>query len=190
MSQEAHKRQWRNFFINRALQLRVLLVSVGYMAGMLVITLAFTLLPVVRDMFGTTDPDIQYRSAQTFLILAQRLVPSILVLLILFFVHLLVMTHRICGPLVNFSRTFECMAEGDFTRQVILRKGDHLHPEADMINEIQENLSEHIQSLKEANLSLDRAIARVQENPDAEAVAYVKEEQVKLQELLDAFYIS
>ncbi|MCG8472394.1 MAG: methyl-accepting chemotaxis protein [Desulfobacterales bacterium] len=189
MSQD-YKRQWRNFIINRALQLRILLVSLAYMIVMLAITLGFTLLPVLREMFTTPDLAIQYRSAQTFLILAQRLVPSMVVLFLLFFIHLMITTHRICGPLVNFSRTFECMAEGDFTRPVVLRRKDHLQPEADMINEAQENISEQIIALKEANLTLGHAIAEAEKTSSPDNFQTVKERQAELKELLDAFYIT
>ena len=48
--------------------------------------------------------------------------------------HLIITTHRICGPLVNFTHTFDRLAKGDLTHKVYLRKGDYLKSECERIN--------------------------------------------------------
>jgi methyl-accepting chemotaxis protein len=57
------------------------------------------------------------------------------------------MTHKICGPLVNFTTTFKKIGDGDFSRRVILRKGDYLKVECDAINGMIEGLSNKFQSI-------------------------------------------
>ena len=57
-----------------------------------------------------------------------------MILLILFMAHTIITTHRICGPLVNFTHTFESIAKGDLTRKVYLRKGDYFKSECDRLN--------------------------------------------------------
>lgn len=188
MPQE-HKRQLKNLFINRSLQLKLVFISLGYMAIMLAITLSFTLLPVLNTMFGTTDPHVQYQSAQTFILLAQRLVPAVLFLFFLFFIHLVLMTHRVCGPLVNFTHTFECMAEGDFTRRIHLRKKDYLNDEAEMINEVLDNLKDHVTAIQEESHALEESLKKAEANPTPDALAQARKQSEKVSELVGAFHL-
>lgn len=182
-----HHRQLGNFFINRALQFRLVFISLGYMAVMLLVTLAFTLLPVLHTMFESSDPTAQYQSAQTFLVLAQRLVPAVLFLFVLFFIHLVVMTHRICGPMVNFTHTFEAMAEGDFTRRVHLRKNDYLHEEAEILNETLDTLHHHLTAIQEENRALTESLEKT--DPTPRTLAEVRTQSEKLSDLVDAFHL-
>lgn len=188
MPQE-HKRQLKNLFINRSLQLKLVFISLGYMAIMLAITLSFTLLPVLHTMFGTTDPLVQYQSAQTFILLAQRLVPAVLFLFFLFFIHLVLMTHRVCGPLVNFTHTFECMAEGDFTRRIHLRKKDYLTDEAEMINEVLDNLKHHVTAIQEESHALEASLKEAEATPTPEALVKARKQSEKVNELVGAFHL-
>jgi methyl-accepting chemotaxis protein len=184
-----HQRRLKNFFINRSLQLRLVFISLGYMAIMLGVTLSFTLLPVLRTMFETADPHTQYQSAQTFLLLAQRLVPAVLVLFFLFFAHLVIMTHRICGPLVNFTHTFECMAEGDFSRRISLRQKDYLQDEAAVINEVLDNLHDQITAIQEENQLLMESLKKAETNPSPEALAEAREQSERIHDLVKAFQL-
>ncbi|WP_300668428.1 hypothetical protein [Desulfoluna sp.] len=188
MSQD-HQRRLKNFFINRSLQLRLVFISLGYMAIMLGITLSFTLLPILRSMFETSDPHTQYQSAQTFLLLAQRLVPAMLVLFFLFFSHLVIMTHRVCGPLVNFTHTFECMAAGDFSRRISLRQKDYLQDEAEMINEVLDNLQDHITSLQEENQRLMKSLEKAEADPTPAILAVAREQSQRINDLVTAFQL-
>ncbi len=184
MTQE-NRRQISRLLINRSLQLRLIFISIGYMTLMLAITLSVALLPTIHSMFGAPDPQQQYESAQTFLILARRLVPVALCLFFLFFIHIIVLTHRICGPLGNFARTFECMVDGDFSRRIHLRKRDCLHYEAALINEAQENLRDQIQAIQEENRALTQELS--QPPPTAEALVRIKKRNETLTELLETF---
>ena len=51
------------------------------------------------------------------------------------------MSHRFCGPLINFGHTFAKMAEGDFSSKVHLRKNDFLKAEAAQVNAIIDRLN-------------------------------------------------
>lgn len=186
---QGHTRQLKNLFINRSLQLKLVFISLGYMAVMLAVTLSVTLLPVLRTMFETTDPAAQYQSAQTFLLLAQRLVPAVLFLFLLFFLHLVIMTHRICGPLVNFTHTFECMAEGDFSRRIYLRRKDYLQEEAEMVNEVLDNLRDHLTTIQEEALALSESLTHAKAAPTPEALGDAHTKSEKLTELVSVFHL-
>jgi methyl-accepting chemotaxis protein len=129
-----YKRKFRNYLINKDLQLRMIRNNLFYQLICVIVTVSILLYSLVQDMIYSPDLESQYRAAQTFLLLVKWLVPAILILLILFMAHTIITTHRICGPLVNFTHTFESIAKGDLTRKVYLRKGDYFKSECDRLN--------------------------------------------------------
>ena len=129
-----YKRKLRNYLINKDLQIRLIRNNLFYLLICVIVTVSILLYPLIHEMMFLTDLEGQYRAAQTFLLLVKWLVPAILIVLILFMGHTIITTHRICGPLVNFTHTFDSLAQGDLTRKVYIRKGDYLKSECARIN--------------------------------------------------------
>jgi len=129
-----YKRKFRNYLINKDLQIRLIRNNLFYLLICVIVTVSILLYPLIHEMMFLTDLEGQYRAAQTFLLLVKWLVPAILIVLILFMGHTIITTHRICGPLVNFTHTFDSLAQGDLTRKVYIRKGDYLKSECARIN--------------------------------------------------------
>jgi len=140
-------RRLKNLFINKGLQFKIIMTSLVYMFLVTVVTTGAILYPDLYTMFSSQELSAQYQAAQNFLVLAKRIIPSTVILFVLFFIHQLFMTHKICGPLVNFTTTFKKIGDGDFSRRVILRKGDYLKVECDAINGMIEGLSNKFQSI-------------------------------------------
>lgn len=138
---QTNNRRFKNLFINKGLQFRIIMTSLIYMFLVMVVTTGAILYPDLFTMFTSQDLSTQYQAAQNFLVLAKRIIPSTVFLFALFFIHQLLMTHRICGPLVNFTATFKKIGDGDLTRKVSIRKGDYLKVECDAINGMIEGLS-------------------------------------------------
>ena len=129
-----YKRKLRNYLINKDLQIRLIRNNLFYLLICVIVTVSILLYPLIHEMMFLPDLEGQYRAAQTFLLLVKWLVPAILIVLILFMGHTIITTHRICGPLVNFTHTFDSLAQGDLTRKVYIRKGDYLKSECARIN--------------------------------------------------------
>ena len=70
---------------------------------------------------------------------------------VLAFVCQLIVTHQVCGPLVNFKNSFDRISQGDLTRKVRLRKNDLLKAEAMQFNQMLDHLSAHIEDVKNDN---------------------------------------
>jgi methyl-accepting chemotaxis protein len=136
-----YKRSFRNFLVSKDLQLRLLSQSFIYVCIMVLVSIGIILYPLIHDILFLDDLDHQYQAAQTFLSIVKWIIPAVLLLLVLFMVHLLVITHRICGPLVNFAHTFDRLAQGDLTRKVHLRNGDYLSSECEKINHMIDGIS-------------------------------------------------
>ena len=128
------KRKLRNYLISKDLQIRLIRNNLFYLLICVIVTVSILLYPLIHDMMFLPDLEGQYRAAQTFLLLVKWLVPAIVIVLVLFMGHTIITTHRICGPLVNFTHTFDSLAQGDLTRKVYIRKGDYLKSECARIN--------------------------------------------------------
>ncbi len=157
-------RKLKSLFIDIGLQSKVIVTSMLYMILVLVVTIFVILFPVINEMYSSTDLNVKYKAAQTFLLLAKNLLPGTITLFAFFFLHLIIITHRICGPLVNFRNTFSRIATGDLTRKVRLRKGDYLVRECNQINEMIEGLSSHIYTVRSNH---DKMISILEEALDS-----------------------
>ncbi len=157
-------RKIKNLYINKGLQFKIIITAMIYMFLVLTVTICAILFPVIYGMVTSYDLDIQYKASQTFLILAKRLLPCTIVLFTFFFIHLSIITHRVCGPLVNFTNTFSRIASGDLTRKIHLRKGDYLKRECEEINFMIDGLSEHVHSVKHNH---DKMLAVLEEALDS-----------------------
>lgn len=143
-----YKRSFRNYLVSRDLQLHLLSQSFIYTCIMVLVSIGIILYPLIHDILFLDDLDRQYQAAQTFLSLVKWIIPAILLLLVLFMAHLIIITHRICGPLVNFAHTFDRLARGDLTRKVHLRNGDYLSSECEKINHMIDGISDIINRLQ------------------------------------------
>ena len=129
-------RKISNYFLRNDLQLRMISASLVYMCIVVAAMMTVMFFPIIQKMLTSSDLEVQYAAAQIFLSMNQRLIPAVGVMVGLIFVHQMILSHRICGPLVNFTHTFQRLREGDLTRKVVLRHGDLLKKECEKINEM------------------------------------------------------
>jgi methyl-accepting chemotaxis protein len=195
MEKNRYDRKWQNYLINKNIQLRLVLTNLVYMVVIIVITLAVLLSPLFQSMFFSEDLNVQYQAAQTFLTLLKRLIPAIVVLFTLVFIHQILITHRICGPLVNFDHTFRRIMQGDFTRRVHLRRGDYWNEECDQINAMLDSLSQFIINVRSSHEKLMVVLEDVLKGVEdldtrqkiSEALDIVKHEALQVKEYLSVF---
>ncbi len=155
---EPTRRKLRNFLIHRQLQFKLIFTSALYMLIVCVITMGVVQFPLVYDMVFMSDINIQYRAAEVFLLVANRLIPAMICVFLLFFLHQVIVTHHMCGPLINFARTFEKVGQGDLTRKVRLRRHDYLHKESAGINRMVDSLSQLLLGIQAESVNLRLAV--------------------------------
>ena len=144
-------RKLKNFLINSPVQLRIILVSIVYMAIILLVASAIIFYPFIYDLNMSKELDTQYLAAQTFITLTRNLPPVMFMGAVLFFVHMIVVTHKICGPLVNLVNTCRRVAGGDFSTEMKIRDGDYFTDEADEVNRMIRSTAERFSVLNNSN---------------------------------------
>ena len=151
MEHKMNNRKLKNYLIKKDVQLKIAISNLIYMLLMVTVIVLTILSPLYLDIFQSVDLCNQYFSANMFILLLERLAFSLVVLLILAFVHQIVLTHKFCGPLVNFAKTFKKVSEGDLRRKVFLRRYDFLKNEATQVNEMIDGLSSLVEKIKKEN---------------------------------------
>jgi len=157
----ANKRKLKNYFVDWDLQIRIVAYGLIYMTVVVLITVAVILFPLAREMDWSDNLAVRYYAAQTFLLLTTKIVPAVAIIIFLYVFHLIAVTHRICGPLVNFTHAFRRVGEGDFRQRIKLRQGDYLKKECERINEMIRELSLMVAEAKIIQEKLTDDAARI-----------------------------
>lgn len=151
MKHKMNNRKLKNYLIKKDIQLKIAISNLVYMLLMVAVIVLTILSPLYLDIFQSIDLCNQYFSAKMFIILLERFAFALLILLAIAFLHQIVLTHKFCGPLVNFVKTFKRISEGDLTRKIFLRRYDFLQNEAGQVNDMMDGLSSLLAKIKKEN---------------------------------------
>jgi signal transduction histidine kinase len=154
MKPKKRVRKLQNYLIARDIQLRIVVTNFLYLCLISLVLVLVVLSPYFYDIFNKDELWVQYLSAKTFLVLLDRLIIALPLIFIISFIHLIVLTHRFCGPMINIKKTIQEVARGNFTRKVFLRTNDFLKEEAATLNHMIDQLSGNFVDLREDNTAL------------------------------------
>ncbi len=126
----------RRRFLIDPLQRRLLRVTSLYYGGLTLLVAAVLYVPRLLVLHGDAAPEAQRRAAAEVVTLHQFFWPAAAALFVLFTVHVVLVSHRLVGPLVQIRRALSAVADGDLGVRVALRKGDDLFLEAALFNDM------------------------------------------------------
>ena len=161
MKSRTNKRKWRNFLIRNDIQLRLAIYHLIFLLFVIAAVVVTALAPLYAGFQGSEDVLSQYLSAKFFIVIIERLMIASIAIFIFAFIYQIIITHRFCGPLVNFSHTFQQITRGNLTRKVHLRRKDFLKQEADQVNEMIDALANNLNDLKQYNHLLQHKLDRL-----------------------------
>jgi signal transduction histidine kinase len=148
MKPKAHKRRLKNYLIANKVHSKMMFANLVYTMLTIVVVIFGVLSPYFHDIFQINDIYSQNHSAKFFVVLLDRLSVALIVVLLIGLIYQMIINHKFCGPLVNFSHTFKKITQGDLTRKINLRRYDFLKNEATQVNDMIDGLSEHIMILR------------------------------------------
>jgi len=163
MKPKKNVRKIQNYFIAKDIQFRIVITNFLYLCLISLVLVLVVLSPYFYDIFDKDELWVQYLSANMFLVLLDRLVIALSIIFVISFMHLIVLTHRFCGPMINIKNTLQEVARGNFTRKVFLRKNDFLKEEAAILNHMIDQLAGHYEDIREDNTVL---LAMIEEKLD------------------------
>jgi methyl-accepting chemotaxis protein len=150
MSREVNRRSWKNYLINKNVQIRITVVNLVYMLLAVVANTAIILSSSICNIYYSGDTQF-WKAIDLYALGSEVFTFSLAAIFVLAVVNQTWVTHKFCGPLVNFTNSFKKIAQGDLTRKVVLRSRDLLKEEASQFNDMVEDLSHHIEALKNDN---------------------------------------
>ncbi len=166
MDKQLNRRKLKNFFIAKDLQFKLIAINFIYLLLVVMLTIATLLLPLYSHLMQSASLESQYHAALLFIAVTEHLPLALLIVLILFFVHQIIMTHQFCGPLKNFSNTFTQIMNGDLSRKIQLRKHDQLQNEAAQINSMIDGLAQRIGGIRQEHAELLHCLENIPVCPD------------------------
>lgn len=142
-------------------QTRLLVVTLAYLGVALITFAAALFVPLMLELdSNSTSWDQKMLASSQFLALHARLWPAMAVLFVLVAAHVIVVSHRVAGPLYQFRKVFRAVTQGELGRRVAIRKNDYLTKEMKDINDMLASLDENIKESREAT---ERAMTVLQE---------------------------
>jgi len=151
---EKKVRKLHNYLIAKDIQLRIVITNFLYLCLISLVLVLVVLSPYFYDIFDKDELWVQYLSASMFLVLLDRLVLALALIFVISFIHLIVLTHRFFGPMINIKNSLQEVARGNLTRKVFLRKNDFLKEEAATLNHMIDQLSGHFADIRADNTVL------------------------------------
>ncbi len=80
-------------------------------------------------------------AGREFLILHRRIWPAVLFVLAGVFVYTALFSHRIAGPIYRINAVLQAMLRGEYPKSVALRKADHFHETAELLERLSRQLA-------------------------------------------------
>jgi len=148
MKRTTNRRQLKNYLIANKIHFKMMLANLVLMLLVFVVILGMVLVPFYHEMFNIDDIYAQHYSAKFFIVLLDRTSIALVAVLLISLIYQMIINHKFCGPLVNFSNTFKKITQGDLTRKIYLRRYDFLKNEAAQVNCMIDFLTDHIMALK------------------------------------------
>ena len=148
MKRTHNRRQLKNYLIANKIHFKMMLANLALMLLIFIVILGGVLVPFYHEMFKIDDIYAQHYSAEFFIVLLDRISFALIAVLLIGLIYQMIINHKFCGPLVNFSNTFKRITQGDLTRKIYLRRYDFLKNEAGQVNGMIDFLSDHIRTLK------------------------------------------
>ncbi|MGD8264496.1 MAG: hypothetical protein PVG70_19230 [Desulfobacterales bacterium] len=161
MHKNTNRRKWRNFLIRNDIQLRIAIYNLIFLFFVIGAVVATTLVPLYNGFQNSDNVSAQHFSAKFFIVISEQLMVAFIAIVVAGFIYNVLITHRFCGPLVNFNRTFHKITHGNLDCKISLRRHDFLKCEADQINEMIDVLSLHFNDLKQYNHLLQKRIDKL-----------------------------
>ncbi len=150
----------RKFIVDRALQLRLIAISLGYVVFFVLAVTAALFVPLMLQLrtadLNTSDA---FDFATSALYLHKHFWPVALLSLAVVALHAVLTSHRLAGPLYRFRRIIESVRDGCLPGPGRLRRRDYLQPEMKLINEMLEGLRARVAEIQAARTSLAESIS-------------------------------
>ncbi len=175
----------RKFFINRSFQTRFIvqfLLLLLLAAGASILLTLFTTTGTLTSSFVDSKLVIQKTSMAIMPSVIYTNILTTVVVGAVAIVVLLLLSHKIAGPMFRFEKDITRVSQGDLKSQIYIRDGDQLGEIALSLNAMILSLNEKISAIRE---SVDELADKAEKQDSAEALT---QEIKNIQEKIDSSF--
>jgi hypothetical protein len=150
----------RKFIVNRDLQIALLRNSFLYVLLFVVVIGVIFFVPLMAELIEMQS--VSARGVQLgneIRTLYTYFWPAVILAMILIFLHSVRASHKVAGPLYRFKCVLEALRDGEISAPIHIRKGDYLHVEAELINQVLDSLRQNLEGLQQAQIQLHQALS-------------------------------
>jgi len=151
----------KQYFIHRKIQIKYALLTVSLLVLYTIILLMAIFAPYILALFLDVPFSQKSEAAEVLLLLHKYIWPGIGLVIILFGVFSIFITHKLAGPVFVFERMTRNIAAGDLTVRAKLRKGDDLHDLEKNFNQMADNLESLLIKLEEQHKKLSSYVSKL-----------------------------
>lgn len=177
----------RIYFIEKSFQAKFILrfCSLVALAGLLTIVMVY-FLAMRSTTVSIVNSRVLVKTTADFMlpILIQTIIVVVVIASLATIVVTLLASHKIAGPLYRFKRSFEDLSNGDFSKDVKIRRFDQLQDVADAFNNMILKVRAGIKGIKEDVAALDQ---KIKEIPESEAANQAKRISDELNKKISRF---
>jgi len=180
----------RKYIVNRDLQVSLMRNSFLYVLLFVAVIGVVFFVPLLEELKETesaVERTVQVGNQIRYLY--TYFWPAVILAMVLIFLHSVRASHKVAGPLYRFKLVLEALKKGEISSPISIRKGDYLHPEADLINQVLESLRQHLEGLRQSQVELSQALSEYRrelgQNPSAEEEERVRDLTEKADQLAD-----
>jgi methyl-accepting chemotaxis protein len=155
-----HRRKIKNYLINKEVQIPLIVITFAYTVLIVLTAEIMVMMPFIKGMFAP-DQEVRQRSAQVFIETFNLIIPSILVIFVIFSVYQIWFSHRFCGPMVPLEKAIRRFSEKRLDTRITLRKHDFIKPIADTFNSSLETCGNDIDEIKNCNTTIIDLLEKV-----------------------------
>ena len=157
------KKQLRKiFFVDKKNQSKYIAFVGAYLLSYIVILNLVLYFPILHTL-SSKDASLmeQEKAAALFFSLETNYLPFMLLLMVLFCLHTLTVTHKFFGPIFRVKMLLKQMSEGDLSIKCHFRKSDYLFDLRDSFNEMLGSLNGLVKEISQRNKKNSLALSEV-----------------------------
>lgn len=161
----------KQYFVHKKTQTKYAVLTVSMLLLYTMILLAAVLAPYAMALFSDLPLSERSQAADVLLMLDKSIWPGIGLVILLFGILSIFITHKLAGPVYVFERMVRNMAEGNLTIRAHLRKGDDLLDLAEYLNQMADNTEATLINLDEEYKKLSLYVAELERELDARNIS-------------------
>lgn len=161
----------KQYFIHKKIQIKYALLTVSLLVLYTIILLMAIFAPYIMALFSDLPLSQKSEAAEVLLLLHKYIWPGIGLVIILFGVLSIFITHKLVGPVFVFERMTRNIAAGDLTVRAKLRRGDDLRDLEKNFNQMADNLESLLIKLEEEHKKLSSYVSKLRREVEAREIS-------------------